>query len=103
MTKVYCHCVLRSSCDIQKAVDKRLAEIETCSHAEGKDNKLKSKHEGEVEVLVSKKVAWPHDNVLGGTTRQMVTYDQLSLAQFIQGFAKNMIDETDSKTREHMM
>ena len=34
--------VLRSSRDIQKAVDKRLAEIESCSQVEGKDNKLKS-------------------------------------------------------------
>ena len=95
--------VLRSSRDIQKAVDKRLAEIESCSQVEGKDNKLKSKRGGGVEVLVSKKVAWPHDNVLGGNTRQRVTYDQLSLTQFIQGFTRNIIDETNNETREHMM
>ena len=57
--------VLRSSKDIQKQVDERIAEIESRSKIEGKDSKLKSKR-GWVEVLVSQKVAWPHDNVPGG-------------------------------------
>ena len=35
--------------------------------------------------------------------RQTVTYDQLSLTQFIQGFTRNIIDETNNDTREHMM
>ena len=95
--------VLRSSRDIQRAVDKRLAEIENISHDQGKDSKLKSKRGGGVEVSVSKKVAWPHDNVLGGNTRQRVTYDQLSLTQFIQGFARNMIDEKNNDIRDHML
>ena len=38
--------VLRSSKDIQKQVDERIAEIEARSKTEGKDNKLKSKRGG---------------------------------------------------------
>ena len=54
---------------------------------------------------MSKKVAWPHDNVLGGGgggSGQRVTYDQLSLTQFIQGFPRNILDESDNKVREQM-
>ena len=53
--------------------------------------------------MVAKKVAWPHDNVLGGVTRQRVTYDQLSLTQFIQLFTRNILDESDAKIREQML
>ena len=52
---------------------------------------------------MSKKVAWPHDNVLGGATRQRLTYDQLSLTQFIQGFTRNILDERDNEIRECML
>ena len=48
-------------------------------------------------------MAWPHDNVLGGVTRQRVTYDHLSLTQFIQGFTRNVLDESDNKVREQML
>ena len=48
-------------------------------------------------------MAWPHDSVLGGVTRQRITYDQLSLTQFIQGFTRNILDESDPKSREQML
>ena len=95
--------VLKSSRDIQRQVDARIAEIESHSKPEGNDHKLKSKRGGGVDVLVSKKVAWPHDNVLGGATRQRLTYDQLSLTQFIQGFTRNILDERDNEIRECML
>ena len=44
----------------------------------------------------------PHNNVLGGVTRQRVTYYQLSLTQFIQVFAGNIIAEPD-KTKGRML
>ena len=53
--------------------------------------------------MLYKKVAWTHDNVPGDVTRQRVTYDQLSLTQFIQGFTRNFLDESDNKTGEQMM
>ena len=48
-------------------------------------------------------MAWPHDNVLGGATKQRISYDQLSLTQFIQGFTRNILDESDEKIREQML
>ena len=42
-------------------------------------------------------------DVTRGVTRQRVTYDQLSLAQFIQGFTRNILDESDGKVSEQML
>ena len=60
----------------------------------------KSKRGGSVDVLVEKRVAWPHDVILGGQNRTRVTYDQLSLTQFAQGFIKNVLQEKSEKSRE---
>ena len=49
-------------------------------------------------MVVNKRVAWPHEHILGGgggVSHQSLSYDQLSLSQFIQGFVKSMIDEKD--------
>ena len=80
---------LRSSKSVKKQVDQKLSQLERDSHLQGNcsSQKIKSKGGG-VEVLVEKKVAWPHDVILRGTTKQRVTYDQLSLPQFVQGFVK---------------
>ena len=57
---------------------------------------------GPVEV-VNKRVTWPHEHILGGLSCQRVTYDQLSLTQFIQGFVKNIIDEQDRDCKDKML
>ena len=51
-------------------------------------------------VIVRKKVAWPHKSILGGPSRQRVCYDQLSLPQFVQGFTRNILDETNRDFKE---
>ena len=70
--------------------------------AKGKSKKLKSKR-GVREVSVEKRVAWPHDVVLGGQNRTRVTYDQLSLTQYAQDFVKNVLEEKSEKIREKML
>ena len=50
-----------------------------------------------IDILVANKVAWPQDHILGGPTKQRIAYDQLSLTQIVQGFARNMLDEKDRK------
>ena len=73
--------VLRTSRDVQRKVDK-IAEIESASKFEGNDSqKLKSKRGGAVDVIVSKKVGWPHDTILGGPSSNgslMTNYRSLS-------------------------
>ena len=58
---------------------------------------------GAVDVLVSRKVLWPHEAILGGQIRQHLSYDQLSLTQFVQGFSKNILEEKNEKIREKML
>ena len=53
---------------------------------------------GAVEILVKNKVAWPHEAILGGANHTRVTYDQLNITQWIQGFCRNIMDEKDGKT-----
>ena len=45
---------------------------------------------------------WSHDAILGGVTHQCVNYDQLSLTQWVQGFCRNILEETD-KARKNIM
>ena len=48
-------------------------------------------------------MAWPHEAILGGTTRSRVSYDQLTMSQWVQGFCKNMLEEPDHNIRERMI
>ena len=54
-------------------------------------------------MTVQSKVVWPHERILGGHTRQRLTYDQISMAQFVQGFVKSMLHEKNPYNREHML
>ena len=93
---------IRSSKAIQRSVDKTLSNLDRATDSGNAKEKFKSKRGG-VEVVVSRKVAWPHEHILGGANRQRLTYDQLNIMQFVQGFIKNVIDEPDSELREHML
>ena len=46
---------------------------------------------------------WPHEHILGGQNRQRLAYDQITMAQFVQGFVKDILDEQDVDLREHML
>ena len=80
--------VLRSSQIIQKKVDARLRELEVLNESSGTSlgSKLKSKRGGPIDVYVKHKVAWPHEAILGGATRARLTYNQLTLSQWVQGY-----------------
>ena len=93
---------LRDSVKIQKKVDARLREIEALQET-NTCQKIKSKRGGPVEVLVKNKVAWPHEAILGGATRARLTYDQLSMSQWVQGFCRNILDEQEEGRREQMI
>ena len=54
-------------------------------------------------MSVKNKVSWPHEAILGGAQRQRVSYDQLSLTQWVQGFCKNILEEGSHERREAMI
>ena len=64
---------------------------------------INQKGGGDKNVSVKNKVLWPHEAILGGVNRQRVTYDQLSLTQWVQGFCKNILDEKSSQRRDTMV
>ena len=89
---------------LQKKVDQRIRDLDHSSHLSGTDTKAKhkSKGGGNVEVSVKREVSWPHEPVLGGV-RQRVSYDQLSLTQWVQGFCKNVLEQKSSVRRDIMV
>ena len=89
---------------IQKQIDRSIAKLAK-NQCEGNENsqKLKSKRGSPVDVSVQQKVSWPHEHILGGQNRQSLTYDQITMAQFVQGFMKNILDEQTQQNREHML
>ena len=97
--------MFRSSEIIQRKVDARLRELEVINETSGMhlSTKLKSKRGGPVDVYVKHKITWPHEAILGGANRSRVTYDQLTLSQWVQGFCRNILDEKDEGKRERMV
>ena len=52
---------------------------------------------------VKHKVHWPHEAIFGGTARQRVTYNQLTLTQWVQGFCRNILEEKSRKRKDLMV
>ena len=61
------------------------------------------KRGGNVDVLVKRRVHWPHEAILGGANRQRLTYDHLSLTQWVQGFTRNILEKKSSSRRNTML
>ena len=43
--------------------------------------------------MVANRVKWPHEYVLSGIAKERVTYDQLSVSQWVAGFGRIMKEE----------
>ena len=65
-------------------------------------NKIKSMW-GPIDMVVKHNVAWTHKAILGGVNRMRITYDQLTLSQWVQGFCCNILDKQDNDRRERMI
>ena len=93
--------LLRSQHLQKKRRPRPIRDPEQCSNSTGKDSpKLKSQRGGGVDVVVKHKVHWPHEAILGGVTCQQISYDQLSLTQWVQGFCKNILEQKLSLRRD---
>ena len=95
--------MLKTSSDIQKQVDKRLRQSQEASTSSSGKHDFKSKRGSNIDCVVKNKVTLPQDTILGGHNRQRVTYDQLNLTQWVQGFAQNILDEKSRKTKDQML
>ena len=93
---------LKKNVSIQQLVEDRIKELQQISKT-GTDPKFKSQRGGQVEVLVKNRVKWPHEYVLAGSNKERVTYDQLTMGQWVAGFCRNMRDESDKNCKEAML
>ena len=93
---------IKCDSNIQVQVDQRLRELADLSQT-GISNKVKSQRGGQVEVLVQNRVKWPHEFVLAGSTKERISYDQLSMVQWMAGFCRTMREENDQNLRSHML
>ena len=91
---------LRQSRSIQEQVDTRIKELQAVDKDKGK---FKSQRGGSETIWVKNEVAWPHNFVLSGNAKSRVTYDNLSLSQWVSGFATIIKDEQDLETKNKML
>ena len=53
--------------------------------------------------MVKNRIKWPHEYILSGLNKEKVSYDQLSVTQWVAGFGRTMRDELDPEIRQHML
>ena len=82
-------------------VQQRLEEL-TRLNATGTDTKIKSQRGG-VDIFVKNRVRWPHEHVLSGSNKERISYDQLTVLQWVTGFCRTIKEEQNSKLKEHML
>ena len=92
---------IRQDLLIQAQVQKRLKELAEAE--ESGTQKQKSLRGGLIDVLVPNKVKWPHEYVLSGSHKECVSYDQLSIIQWVTGFCRIMRDEQDKTIQNSML
>ena len=86
---------LRQWRTIQDQVDTRIRELQGIEK-----DKFKSQRGGSETIWVKKEVAWPHNHVLGESLKNRVTYDNLTISQWVSGFATIIRDENDLATKK---
>ena len=95
---------IRQHANIQQQVDHRIHKLSLLAKT-GADAKLKSRGGGggPVEVYIKNKVKWPHEYVLAGVNKERISYDQLTMGQWMAGFCRTMRVESDPKNRACML
>ena len=90
---------MRQDVNLQMQVEKRLQELTSLNKT---DTKMKSLRGGPIEVLVPNRVKWPHEYILSGNSKERISYDQLSITQWVAGFGCIMKEEHNSEIKDAM-
>ena len=53
--------------------------------------------------MVKNRIKWPHEFVLTGSTKERVSYDNLTPIQWMAGFCRTMKEEKNLEMKEHML
>ena len=54
-------------------------------------------------MLVLIRVKWPHEYILSGNSKERISYDQLSVTQWVAGFGRIMKEEKNSEIKDSML
>ena len=54
-------------------------------------------------MFVPHRGMWPHEFVLSGQNKDRITYNQLSTIQWMAGFCRSIIEESEMSVKEHML
>ena len=90
---------LQASSRIQSEVEARIKELQHISDK----GKCKSQRGGGETVFVKHEVPWPQNIILGGSNKSRVSYDSLSMSQWVSGFTTIIRDEKDLQTKQNML
>ena len=67
------------------------------------NRKVKSQRGGSVDFFVNHRIKWPHEYVLADQNKDRVTYNQLTLLQWMSGFCRSMREESNIQIKEYML
>ena len=90
---------LKASDTIQARVDDRIGELQAV-HPQGK---FKSQRGGSDTYWCRREIPWPQNHILSGTSKSRVSYDNLSMAQWIAGFCTIIKEESNVQTKNNML
>ena len=91
--------MLKGSKQIQDAVDQRLKEL-TILNEKGT---FKSQRGGQEPIFVKCQVSWPQNYILSGTAKNRVSYDSLSVFQWVCGLCNIIREKQNVKTKNCML
>ena len=89
---------LNNSKLIQQQVNERLLELSKINER----GTCKSQRGGSDTVWVKHQTPWPQNFILGGPSKARVSYDSLSIFQWISGFCNIVKEVSDPKTKNQI-
>ena len=91
---------LKNSTQLQSQVDRRLQELQAINM----QGKFKSQRGGSSETVYCKReIPWPHNFILSGSSRSRISYDSLSMSQWVSGFSAIIREQSNVETKNQML
>ena len=84
---------IRANNQIQRSVEERIKELQQLAKTGMSESKIKSQTGDQVDVFMKNRIKWPHEYVLAGSQKERVSYDQLTIGQWMAGFCRTMREE----------
>ena len=89
---------IRQNAQIQEKVGQRIKELQQLSNP-GMDTKIKSLRGGTANIFVKHCIKWPHGHILPRNTKEQVSYNELTMGQWMASFCRTMMEELNLKKK----